>query len=299
MIRYEIEAVDLLKAIRDEDPRWFDKVKEVVAKLPANPTSKQFIGLWSDIKEVYIRLQSSKCIYCETMIEGNISNDIEHYRPKAKVAPWKVPAWLAKEGLVTTKHSTPKGDPGYFRLAYQPLNYAASCKFCNSVLKKNCFPICGRRAASGKDPCKMKRERPLLIYPISDLDDDPETLIRFVGMHPEPAVAEGKPGYFRALATIEFFRLNDADRRKELFRARALLIGNLYRQLEARRTAPPGPARKDADDWVQILVDSGSPHSNCLRCFRRLYAAARARARAIIDDAKSFLKTGSLASSPP
>ncbi len=240
------------------------------AKLPAKPTSKQFVSLWSDIKEIYIRLQNSKCIYCETLIEGDISNDIEHYRPKAKVSPWKVPAWLAKEGLATTNHAAPTGDPGYVSLAYQPLNYAASCKFCNSVLKKNFFPIRGRRAASGTDPRRMKGERPLLIYPIGDLDEDPEALIRFVGLHPEPVATGDRPGYFRALATIELFRLDDALKRKELYRARAELIRHLYRELEARRTSPPGPERGDADEWVQILMDAGSPHSNCLRCFRQL-----------------------------
>src|SRR5262249_46576932 len=167
-------------------------------------------SLWSDIKDVYIRLQGSKCIYCETMIEGNIANDVEHYRPKAKVSPWKVPAWLGKAGLTTTKPATPQGDRGYSRLADEPLNYGASCKFCNSVLKKNLFPICGARQTFGKDPRRMKSERPLLIYPIGGIDEDPEKLIRFVGMHPEPAVARGRRGYFRALATIEVFRLDDA-----------------------------------------------------------------------------------------
>ena len=33
----------------------------------------------------------------------------------------------------------------------------------------------------------MKSEQAFFIYPIGDLDDDPEDLIRFDGMHPEPS----------------------------------------------------------------------------------------------------------------
>jgi hypothetical protein len=50
---------------------------------------------------------------------------------------WGVPAWLRKSGVATTPYAKPEGDEGYRNLAYHPWNYAASCKFCNSILKKN------------------------------------------------------------------------------------------------------------------------------------------------------------------
>jgi hypothetical protein len=290
MIRYQIAPRELTRRIRAHAPNWFTKVNGVVGKLPANPTSRDFVGLWSDIKEVYIALQGSKCVYCETLIEGNISNDVEHYRPKAKVSPWKVPGWLANAGLAVTSPGTPKGDPGYTRLAYEPLNYAASCKFCNSVLKKNLFPITGARQLAATDPRRMKGERPLLIYPIGNFDKDPESLIRFVGMHPEPAVARGHRGYYRAVVSIELFRLDDAVKRKALFTSRALLIGLLHGYLATRRTSPPGPSRDRADRWIRILLDSTSPHTNCLRCFERLYVSNPAEAEQKVDEAGSFLE---------
>lgn len=299
MIRYTITPEELRKRIGDTDPNWYTKAAALRAKLPAKPTSKSFPSLWSDIKEVYIKLQSSKCIYCETKIEGDISNDIEHFRPKAKVSPWKVPGWLAKAGLVTTNLINPKGDPGYYHLAYEPLNYAASCKFCNSVLKKSLFPIRGKWQTNGTDPRLLKGELPLLIYPISTYDQDPETLIRFVGMHPEPAVAKGKPGYFRAVATIELFRLDNADRRKELFISRALVIDQLHGHLETRRTSPPGLAKARAERWIQILLDSTLPHTNCLRCLERLHASDPVKAQAMVDDALTFLEGKSLPVAAP
>jgi hypothetical protein len=290
MIRYAITYKELKKRIGDTDPTWFTRAAAILAKLPAKPTSKSFPSLWSDIKEVYIELQSSKCIYCETLIEGNISNDIEHFRPKAKVSPWKVPGWLAQAGLKVSGPATPKGNPGYYSLAYQPLNYAASCKFCNSVLKKNLFPITGKQRSRATDPRKLKGEGPLLIYPISTHDANPETLIRFVGMHPEPAIAPGEPGYFRAVATIELFRLNDADRRKELFISRALVLDQLHGHLETRRNTPSGPARDNAERWIKLLLDGKLQHANCLRCFKRLHASSPNKAQAQVDDALSFLQ---------
>ena len=186
---------------------------------PKDPASEDFVSLWSDIKDVYMEIQGEKCVYCEMEIEGSISNDVEHYRPKAKVSPWTVPDWLAEAGLVATAPGTPRGDPGYFHLAYEPLNYAASCKVCNSILKKNLFPISGARQSAGTDPRRMKGERPLLIYPMSTIDKDPEELIRFVGLYPEPVAAAGRPDYFRAVVTIDLFRLDDAVRRKALFKS--------------------------------------------------------------------------------
>jgi 5-methylcytosine-specific restriction endonuclease McrA len=298
MIRHDITRSQLRQAITRIDANWYKRAQDTLAALPANPTSKQFVSLWGDIKSVYINLQQSKCIYCETLIEGNISNDIEHFRPKARVASWKVPKWLANEGVTTTRYSRPNGDPGYRNLAYCPWNYAASCKSCNSVLKKNYFPIYGERNTKAKNPAKMKAEKPLFVYPVGTIDDDPRELFEFVGMHPKARPAAGTFEHHRALVTIAVFYLNDAEKRKELFRARAQLIAHLYSQLERERAVQSSPERQDAREWIAILLDEKSPHSNCLNCFKRIYDQNAIRARRLVDDAKTFLQTGSLASGP-
>ena len=145
MIRFPITAPELRHRITSHDPTWYQRAIDIQRLLPANPTSKQFISLWTDIKPVFVQLQGSKCIYCETPLEGAISNDIEHFRPKTKVSEWKVPRWLANAGVQVTPPTSLRGDPGYRDLAYCPWNYGASCKVCNSVLKKNYFPISGIR----------------------------------------------------------------------------------------------------------------------------------------------------------
>ena len=214
MIRYEISANELRQAIETVDARWYKRASDTLNALPANPTSKQFVSLWGDIKSVYVKLQESKCIYCETLIEGAISNDIEHFRPKAKVVPWTVPDWLAKEGVTTAARDSRKGERGYRNLAYCPWNYAASCKSCNSVLKKNYFPIGGERSTAATNPANMRAERALFVYPIGTIDDDPKTLLEFVGMHPQARRPAGTFGYHRALVMMEVFYLNDAEETK-------------------------------------------------------------------------------------
>lgn len=295
MIQHKITPAELRKHVLETDPDWYRKAKATFAGLPANPTSKQFKSLWSDIKSVWITLQGSKCIYCESQIEGSISNDVEHFRPKTKVSDWKPPAVLVDAGVVTTTPTTKKGDAGYRNLAYDPWNYAASCKVCNSVLKKNYFPIRGPRKSAAKNPRTMKGEKAYFVYPIGDFDDDPQKLIRFAGMLPEPATAGGTHEYHRALVMIDVFQLGNGEDRKELLQSRARLLKELYDQLRERDQFPVNTKRgKDAREWIQILVNPQAPHTNCLKSFQKIYSSKPERAAKLIDQAKTFLQTGSL-----
>jgi hypothetical protein len=144
----------------------------------------------------------------------------------------------------------------------------------------------------------MKSEGAFLIYPIGDIDEDPETLIRFVGMHPEPVAAAGRRGYYRALVTIELFQLDNAVTRKELFKARARLIRLLFKELETLNSRQSLSRQRDAREWISILLGSREPHANCLRSFHEVYLRDSAMARALVDDARSFLEGGSFPSHP-
>lgn len=289
MIRHAIAPNELRRKINVKSPSWYGKARTLNMALPANPASSDFKSIWGDIKTVYMGLQGSKCMYCEMQVEGSISNDVEHFRPKAKVNPWKVPRYLAKAGLTTTAYTTSKGDPGYKNLAYHPWNYGASCKVCNSILKKNYFPICGKRQSGALDARRMRSERALFIYPIGDQDDAPETLIGFRGLMPEPLFPAGSHEYFRALATIEAFKLNDGVEREELFSARAHFMRQLFSELETLRTSNSASRRLGAQSWIDVLLDVRSPHSNCLRCFSDTYAIDRPTAEVFINDAFVFL----------
>jgi hypothetical protein len=135
---------------------------------------------WSEVKGVFRELQGNKCAYCERVLPsgevGVYEHDVEHFRPKGGIQPWPVPIALSTAGIVCSR--PPDDNKGYYLLAYHPQNYAVSCKTCNEGIKKSYFPIARVYELTGEDPqLLLQHELPLLIFPLGDFDDDPETII--------------------------------------------------------------------------------------------------------------------------
>ena len=177
MIRYPISEADLDNRIDSLVPQWRTRAGERIAHFVSVGRYDESGAIWSEIKPVYMELQHFKCGYCEKWLEsidyGAIEHDMEHYRPKSSVKAYP------------REYDFRTGDAwamGYFRLAYHPLNYLTACKTCNSGLKSNYFPIAATRIDGANHPRGLVREQPFLLYPISDLDDDPEDLIGFDGI---------------------------------------------------------------------------------------------------------------------
>ena len=85
--------------IDKEAPGWLSKVQRLSTTATAVGASRKFPNLWSEIKQVYITLQESKCAFCEKWLEDdNIEHDVEHFRPKGRVDRWPVPSTLRKVG---------------------------------------------------------------------------------------------------------------------------------------------------------------------------------------------------------
>ena len=290
MIRYAITKATLDADITTTNASWFADAAAVLAGLPAPPASKDFKPLWSKIKQLYIDLQNSKCCFCEKPLEGKIEQDVEHFRPKAEVKPWKVPAQLAAEGLSVQQPADGSAEDGYSQLAYQPFNYAMSCKTCNSTLKRNLFPIEGTRDSASVDPSTMKAEKALFIYPIGSFDTDPEDLIGFEALSPVPRNASGY-GRRRALVAIEVFRL---DRRRDLMKQRAYLLRLLYLELEGKANAAAAAKRAEHQNAIDALTGPEAPFTNCMRCFAALYGTDPIRAGQIAIECLKFMKTKSI-----
>ncbi|MCB9136072.1 MAG: hypothetical protein H6636_11635 [Anaerolineales bacterium] len=139
----------------------------------------------------------NKCAYCESEIR-NDEWDIEHYRPKGRVAE-------------RADH------PGYFWLAYQWTNLYPSCKFCNQHRKEKLtwgdltraeaggkadqFPIVdeNNRAMTPTDDISL--ELPLLLDPCAD---HPEAYLRFDPLGQIHSLQDNE----RGKATIEICFLN-------------------------------------------------------------------------------------------
>src|SRR5579863_10191998 len=165
MIRYRIEQAVLKQRIMDKSATWFTRAAAALEELPDDPKSSDFKGMWSEIKEIYMDLQHSKCAFCEKPLENRIEQDVEHFRPKTEVAHWTPPQDLIDEGIVLKQPADGSTEMGYRFLAYLPFNYAASCKNCNSVFKGNFFPIGQARKTEAKRIPADSTEEPFLIYP--------------------------------------------------------------------------------------------------------------------------------------
>lgn len=212
MIAYRITQAELERRIEAASPGWLQKAATRTAGFRQKAFYEESCTIWSDVKSVYMRLQGEcKCAYCERKLEsidfGKIEQDVEHFRPKGNIKQWRLPKSLGELGIKATV--VPEEDRGYFLLPYHPFNYSAACKPCNTLLKKDYFPIAGEYDLTGDDPAQLHvKERPLLVCPVGDFDDAPEDLIRFYGVSPQ-AVAQGGYDRERALVTIEFFKLDD------------------------------------------------------------------------------------------
>lgn len=290
MIRYTITDNDLHARIDLLVPNWRTRAGKRTNAL-ATGARKKITGMWSEIKKVYMDLQGPKCAFCEKWIEGlPIERDVEHFRPKNRVKPWRLPKSLDGEGIVVSQRAHGTED-GYRLLAYCPLNYIAACKSCNSLLKLDFFPIAGTRASVATNPRTITGEQPFLIYPLSDVDDDPEELIHFHGLIPQPR--RGGFDRQRALVTIRVFEL-DGIGRPDLLHDRAETLEKLYYALKERDR--PSSTQQEIDDAIAAisrLTSSRARHTNCMKSYERLWNTNHPEAIAIYENIKTYLKTKS------
>lgn len=136
--------------------------------------SKDFPDHWGKHKHLFILPQhDGKCAYCEVSVIAGMPGDVEHFRPKSFCQPLsKAKSNDDYAGKPPYRRSGPKS-AGYWWLAYDWSNYLLACNRCNSLWKKNQFPVSGPAASSKR---MLAAERPLLINPY---DTNPEPHFAF------------------------------------------------------------------------------------------------------------------------
>jgi len=297
MIGYGISQAELEAKIEAAVPGWLKRAHDRTDAFRTAGAYDEKSPIWSEVKPVYLKLQGEcKCAFCERKIGSlplcKIEFDVEHFRPKGHVKPWKASKETAQEladmGMAVAALAG-GGGAGYHLLPYHPFNYAAACKPCNSVLKGDYFPIAGAYSFADDNPAALLAEEPLLIYPIGNFDCDPEQLIQFTGVSPK-AVAADDYGRARAKVTIEFFLLDDVNKRRDLLDERCLLIIALYPQLEKLAA---NPANAKVRRFVTNRLKPSARHANCARSFKRLFDADPATAETIFQDAFAQLDSKS------
>ncbi len=293
MIRYEIEleGVPLRELVEALKPGWLDRAAERTEGFVSDGEFSEKSSIWSEIKPVFIHLQKRKCVFCERALPGERygkgEHDLEHFRPKSSVKKWPT-ASIRRDRKLDYDFAT--GDAaapgGYYWLAYDLENYATACKSCNSALKSNFFPIAGPRGAATASVSELHAsEEPFLIYPLGELDDDPEELISFVGIVAVPRSDDDNKRR-RARVTIDFFELNNRD---ELWDERFAVIRSLWQALRNRENALDPAERDDARVTIKELVDNRSPHASCARNFLALYEDDPREAWRIYREARDSL----------
>jgi uncharacterized protein (TIGR02646 family) len=176
-------ADEALKALqRDGPPYAFDRT------------------IWKQLKEHLFDLFEGKCAYCEHAPLAGQPGDVEHFRPKGRP-------------------TDDAGHPGYWWLAYAPVNLLPSCESCNRFEgKMSRFPIDGDRVYA---PGALECESPRLVHPI---DDDPSEHFEFLETGTVAPLTE------RGRASIEIYRLN----RGGLANARLKALAGVERELAGR-----------------------------------------------------------------
>ena len=287
MIRYpDIDRIELEARARALKEDWLTNAETRRAALIDAGRYIKGGPSWSHVKPLFMTLQNLKCIYCERPLGGHQAGageqDVEHFRPKSSIKAWPP----AKRKLAYDFHTGEASATGYHWLAYDLLNYAAACKACNSARKSNYFPISGPRGPVGATVEELNAiELPLLVYPIGNVDDDPEDLIMFEGVLALPKYPSG-PKHRRARVTIDFFDLNNRD---ELWVDRARVIDLLFYTWRAFQIDPDPAIKQAARAAIEKARSHMSPQASCARYYLGCLQSDPAKAWEVFQAAQRLL----------
>lgn len=209
---------------------WAARVAALETKIAAEPDVSEKLklinanaALWKELKSELAKLFNFKCWYTEAPQAGT-DVDVDHYRPKGRVAE------LIK---------TDVPHPGYWWLAFKPMNYRYSCIVANRRRcdvetgnvggKADHFPIADEKHRAWKPCDPHDDEQPDLLDPCKTTDvalltfkEDGEAMPRFS--------SDTKPRlYRRAHTSINYYHLNHAD----FVRARQHLRDDIERHISS------------------------------------------------------------------
>ncbi len=213
-----------------------------------------------EVKNALEKLFYDKCAYCETRPTPSNPWDVEHYRPKGRVA------------------ERPDDHPGYYWLAYTWENLFPSCLFCNQKRKDrpryddpvflsaggklDQFPIEDetQRAMSHEDDISL--ERPLLLNP--GLDDPEKHLTYDIQgqIHPKNRKDQMAAETIR-ICHLRRRRLRD-DRARIVIRVRKII-----RNIQLARKANNALAEKLLNEILDDYTAAEAIHAGVARAVQR------------------------------
>lgn len=208
----------MIKVERPRDSAPADLILRGRAELRKNLTLEPKKRVFKEyaskaVREKLAELFGRKCMFCESLLAGTQSGDVEHYRPKGKV-------------VVSVKTAKAAADvvPGYFWLGAKWPNLLLSCSDCNRprtqddfdgnarvIGKANFFPLLDE-AKRAKETWRVNQEEPLLLNPC--IDDPAEHLVFLEDGRVEARLIDGVPSdkgtasiFYLGLARAELLQM--------------------------------------------------------------------------------------------
>jgi len=260
MIRVERNQNDVgnpIVPIGTWSARAATKTTDAIAEGPAHEVTDLYKE--DAVRAALEKLFRNKCAYCESHGMAGFPWDVEHYRPKGRVAE-------------DDTH------PGYYWLAYTWANLYPSCVFCNQSRRdKPTFddPITGE-AAGKVDQFPIDPPGSRARQPVDDLNAEGRLLLDPCNDQPEDHIG------FKANGEVQ-------ERDGSAIGARSILVFNLQRKRLR-------DARRDHLDTIQELIDehiaAGSDRATTTNAVLTVLARGGKQyaglARAVLADQAAF-----------
>jgi uncharacterized protein (TIGR02646 family) len=266
MIRLRRDRQDSMGVLICPDDSWNELAQKALTdalREAADHEARREVYGDDRVRAALEALFCDKCAYCETKITGGSDWEVEHFRPKARVAE-------------RPDH------PGYFWLAYEWSNLYFSCTLCNQRRrdrprwgdcslagtggKGDQFPLLDEGGRAMSPSHDLDRERPLLLDPCRD---DPDQVLSYNGLGEIMAIGDDPRGH----ATIDVFHL-DRRRLRDLRHGVVDEVIRVLTILKTRRDEISTEVRMDLLNWLrQFRLDDSSEYAGVARAILRDPAA--------------------------
>lgn len=216
------------------------------------------------VKAALEKLFFDKCAYCETPLVAGFDWDVEHFRPKGRVAERD-------------------GHPGYYWLTYEWSNLYPACSFCNKRRRDRPRWEDLQFASTGgkQDQFPLEDEATRAMGPADDLKQEKRLLLDPCEDHPEEHLRFGVDGQVLAVTgsnkgkiSIKVYHLGRR-RLRDQRRSRLRMVVDLLKEIRKLEAEENHAAVQDLNEFVDKWFLAASNE----------YAAV---ARAVVADPIAF-----------
>jgi len=245
------------KEIRPSDD-WFSDANDAteVAKIEKDnhEFDRKIFADENRVRPALEKLFIDKCAYCETKFLAAADWDVEHFRPKGRVAKQE-------------------DHPGYYWLCYEWENLYPSCPHCNQRRrdkprwgdlrtlpaggKLDQFPLLDEETRAMSPDDDIYQEHTLLIDPCYD---DPEWYLVY-DPHGQIHPLEDNP---YGETTIEVFHLKRR-RLRDARRGVIRLTSKILAKIKKAKSIGNDDAVNDLEDLLQYMLGNDSPYAGAAR----------------------------------